>query len=407
MSGKVRRLLDWIDARFPLSAFWEKHVAGYYVPKKLNFWYLFGFLMLLALALQVLSGIWLAMIYKPDATLLPGTQTSVALASIRHFMEHVPGGKAIRYMHTTGTSLLFALMYLHIFRGLLYGSYKKPRELLWLLGMVLFWLMMMEAFFGQVLPWGQMSYWSTQVVMHLFESIPFIGKALADFLRGDYTVSGITLNRFFALHVVAVPLMLLLLVKLHLVALHAVGSTSPDGKEIREEVDLLTGKPADGVPLLSHAMHHLIAAAVFLAIFYALVCFAPALGGYFVDELNAVPADPYSTPAELRPMWYFAPFYAMLRAVPAWGGTQIWGAITITAAVLLPALLPWLDRSPVKSIRLRGWQYRAGVIVLAGCFVGLGVAGLMPPLDFVLGLSRLLTGGYFVFLIIHFFDDRA
>lgn len=400
MIGRARLLREWIDARFPLSVFLEKHVTGYYVPRNLNFWYVFGFLALLVLVLQVMSGLWLTMIYKPDAALLPGTQTSHAFASIQSFTAHVSGGAIIRYMHTTGASLFFAVLYLHLFRGLLYGSYKKPRELLWVLGMVIFWALMIEAFFGQVLPWGQMSYWSAQVIMHLFESVPFIGKGLADLIRGDYTVSGITLNRFFALHVVAMPLLLLFLVKLHLVALHAVGSTSPDGVEIREQVDLLTGKPADGIPLHpGYTLQHLVAAALFLAIFYAIAYFAPSLGGYFIDELNAMPANPYSTPAEIRPMWYFAPFYAMLRAVPAFLGTQIWGAMIMTAAVLAPALLPWLDRSPVKPIHQRNGIYKMMLAVWVVAFIGLGILGLLPPSALRIQLAQWLSASYFTFFV--------
>ena len=397
MSSKARQLLAWIDARFPLSAFWERHFSGYYVPKNLNVWYVFGFLALLILVLQILSGIWLAMIYKPDATLVPGSQASVAFASIEHFINRVPGGRVIRDMHSVGASLFFAVLYLHLFRGLLYGSYKKPRELLWVSGVLIFWCLMIEAFFGQVLPWGQMSYWGALVITHLFESIPLIGKGLADLIRGDLTVSGITLNRFYALHVIAMPLILLALVKLHLIALHAVGSTSPDGKEIREEIDLLTGKPADGVPLYPHyALKNLLAAAIFLALFYVIVYFAPTFGGYFLDEFNTVPANPLSTPDEIRPMWYFAPFYAMLRAVPAWGGTQIWGAMVMSAAVLMMALLPWLDRSPVKSIRQQQALHKIAVFGLAACFLGLGGLGVMPATEKLTVLSQLLACGYFL-----------
>lgn len=398
MTGRAHRLRGWIDARFPLSASWEKHLSGYYVPKNLNFWYVFGFLALLVLALQVLSGIWLAMIYKPDASLLSGAQSSVAFASLQHFVDHVPGGRVIRHMHTTGASLFFAVLYLHLFRGLLYGSYKTPRELLWVSGVVIFWLMLAETFFGQLLPWSQLSYWGAQVVTHLFESIPLIGPDLANLIRGDFMVSGITLNRFFALHVIAVPLVLLALIKLHLVALRAVGSTSPDGKEIREDVDLLTGQPADGVPLHpGYTLQHLAAAAMFLTLFYAIVYFAPTLGGYFVDELNAIPANLSSTPAEIRPMWYFAPFYAMLRAVPALAGTQIWGAMTMSAALLVIALLPWLDRSPVKSIRQRGWGYKLMLGLLVIAFLGLGVLGMLPATSFRILLAQVLTASYFIF----------
>jgi len=345
--GKPRGgFMKWIDDRFPFTETMKYHATEYYASKNLNLWYVFGVLAFVVLVIQLLTGIFLTMNYKPDA--------SEAFASVEYIMRDVEWGWLIRYMHSTGASFFFVIVYLHMFRAMLYGSYKKPRELIWLIGMLIFFVLMAEAFAGYLLPWGQMSYWGAQVIISLFGAIPWVGESLVEIIRGDYSISDITLNRFFALHVILLPLALIGLVFVHIVALHHVGSTNPDGIEIKEN------KGPDGVPVDGIAFHpyhtskDLVVIIVFLMIFSAVVFFAPEMGGYFLEHANFEPANLTATPEHIAPVWYFTPFYAILRAVP----DKLWGFILFVASVLLPAFLPWLDRARVRSIRYRGWIYK-------------------------------------------------
>ena len=341
-------LLGWIDARFPLSSMWNEHLAEYYAPKNFNFWYYFGSLALLVLVMQIVTGIWLTMNYKPDALL--------AFNSVEYIMRDVNWGWLIRYMHSTGASFFFIVVYLHMLRGLLYGSYKKPRELIWIFGMIIYVCLMAEAFMGYLLPWGQMSYWGAQVIISLFGAIPGIGDALALWIRGDYVVSDVTLNRFFAFHVIAVPIVLLALVVMHILALHEVGSNNPDGVEIKKTKGP-DGHPVDGIPFHPYyTVKDIVGVIVFLIFFCIVVFFLPELGGYFLEHDNFVPADPLKTPEHIKPLWYFTPFYAILRAVP----DKFLGVVAMGAAIVLLFFLPWLDRSPVKSIRYRGITVQGG-----------------------------------------------
>ena len=381
-------LLGWIDARFPLSAMWNDHLAKYYAPKNFNFWYFFGSLALLVLVMQIITGIWLTMNYKPDAKL--------AFNSVEYIMRDVNWGWLIRYMHSTGASAFFVVVYLHMFRALLYGSYKKPRELLWIIGMLIFLVLMAEAFAGYLLPWGQMSYWGAQVIISLFGAIPVIGDTLVEYIRGDYAISDITLNRFFALHVIALPLALVGLVVVHIMALHEVGSNNPDGIEIKER------KGPDGVPLDGVAFHpyytskDLVAIIVFLMIFLAVVFFAPEMGGYFLEHANFDPANTIVTPEHIAPVWYFTPFYAILRAVP----DKLGGVILMIAAVLLPLFLPWLDRAKVKSIRYRGWIYKLALTLFVISFVLLGWLGTQPASGTYVLMARIAAVVYFGFFLV-------
>ena len=333
--------LGWIDDRFPLIKTWNEHLAQYYAPKNFNFWYYFGSLALVVLVIQIVTGIWLTMNYKPSA--------DHAFSSVEYIMRDVDWGWWIRYMHSTGSSAFFIVIYLHMFRGMMYGSYKRPRELLWLTGMFLYLILMAEAFFGYLLPWGQMSYWGAQVIISLFGAIPFIGPELAEWIRGDYVVSDVTLNRFFSFHVIAVPLVLCGLVGLHIFALHEVGSNNPDGVEIKKHKDA-NGIPLDGIPFHPYyTVKDIVAVVVFLIFFCLVVFFNPEMGGYFLEHANFIPADPLKTPEHIAPVWYFTPFYAILRAVP----DKLLGVVAMGASTLIFMTLPWLDRSPVKSIRYR------------------------------------------------------
>ena len=402
---RSRLLLDWIDARFPLTKTWKAHVSEYYAPKNLNGWYNFGLFALLVLAIQIASGILLAMNYKPDS--------SRAFESVEFIMRDVPWGWFIRYLHSTGASAFFVVVYLHMFRALMYGSYRKPRELLWILGMLAFLVLMGEAFFGYLLPWGQMSYWGAQVIVNLFGSISLIGPELATWIRGDYIVSDATLNRFFILHVVGLPLALLALVAAHLVALHHVGSSNPDGIEFKEDLHPETGTPRDGIPYFPyHVAKETFAVAVFLMAFAAVVFFAPEMGGYFLEANNFVPADPLKTPPHIAPVWYFTPFYSILRAVPPLFGSQFPGVVAMGASVLVFFLLPWLDRGTVKSIRYRGALFKSALASFVVAFLVLGYLGTEPSnvwgqagawlggADRATVAARMLTVVYFLFFLL-------
>src|SRR6187401_51580 len=366
----MQKLLTWIDARFPLTALWESQWGKYVAPKNFNFWYYFGSLAAFVLVLQIVTGIWLTMNYKPDAT--------KAFESVEYIMRDVEGGWLIRYIHSTGASMFFIVVYLHMFRGLLYGSYRKPRELLWLFGVVIYLCLMAEAFFGYLLPWGQMSYWGAQVIVNLFGAIPFIGETLALWIRGDYVVSDVTLNRFFALHVIALPLVLLGLVVAHILALHDVGSNNPDGVEIKK-LKGPDGHPLDGIPFHPYyTVKDLVGAIVFLAIFCFVMFFVPEVGGYFLEHNNFVPADPLKTPEHIAPVWYLTPFYSILRAVPPLFNSQFPGVLAMGIATLILFFLPWLDRSPVKSIRYRGTLYKSALALFVVVFLVLGYLGTEP-----------------------------
>jgi ubiquinol-cytochrome c reductase cytochrome b subunit len=371
MSTRLMALWEWFDSRMPsVKQEYKKHLAEYYAPKNFNFWYYFGSLALFVLVIQIVSGIWLTMSYKPDAAL--------AFGSVEYIMRDVPGGWVIRYIHSTGSSAFFLVVYLHMFRGMLYGSYKAPRELIWIFGVLIYLCLMGEAFFGYLLPWGQMSYWGAQVIVNLFASVPFIGPDLAVWIRGDYVVSDATLNRFFALHVIALPLALLGLVVVHLLALHDVGSNNPDGVEIKK-VKGPDGKPLDGIPFHPYyTVKDIVGVVVFLAIFCIVMFFAPEMGGYFLEYNNFVPADPLVTPAHIAPVWYFTPYYSILRAIPPLFHSQFPGVLAMGLAVMVLFFLPWLDRSPVKSIRYRGPYYKIALGVFVVTFLVLGYLGTEP-----------------------------
>ena len=381
-------LLRWIDDRFPLTKTLKHHVTEYYASKNFNVWYVFGVLSFVVLAIQIVTGIFLTMNYKPSA--------AEAFASVEYIMRDVEWGWLIRYMHSTGASFFFIVVYLHMFRALLYGSYKKPRELVWIIGMLIFFVLMAEAFAGYLLPWGQMSYWGAQVIISLFGAIPVIGDGLVEFIKGDYSISDITLNRFFALHVIALPLVLVALVFVHIVALHEVGSNNPDGIEIKEH------KGPDGVPLDGVAFHpyhtskDLLYIVIFLMLFSAVVFFAPEMGGYFLEHANFEPANVRATPEHIAPVWYFTPFYAILRAVP----DKLGGALLMGAAVLLPVFLPWLDKARVRSIRYRGWMYRTALTLFVVSFIALGWLGLMPAEGIYVLLARIFTVIYFLYFVL-------
>jgi ubiquinol-cytochrome c reductase cytochrome b subunit len=366
--------MEWVDERFPATKVWEEHVSKYYTPKNFNFWYYFGSLLMLVMVLQIVTGIVLTMHYKPDADL--------AFASVEYIMRDVPAGWFIRYLHSVGASMLFLAIYLHMFRAMLYGSYKGPRELIWILGMILYIAMMAEAFFGYLLPWGNMSYWGAQVIISLFGAIPVVGEGLAEWIRGDFVVSDATLNRFFAFHVILLPLLLALLVYLHIVALHKTGSNNPDGVEIKKQKDD-KGVPLDGIPFHPYyTVKDIFGAAVFMAIFLAIVFFAPELSGWFLEKDNFEPANILQTPPDIVPLWYLTPYYSILRAVTfEWlpGGAKLWGVMAMGLAIVLFFFLPWLDRSKVKSIRYRGWMYKFMLGLFAVTFVVLGYLGTKNP----------------------------
>ncbi len=370
----MSKFMTWIDERFPLTKVWQEHMAQYYAPKNFNFWYYFGSLALLVLVLQIVTGILLTMHYKPDSTL--------AFASVEYIMRDVPGGWFIRYLHSVGSSMFFVTVYLHMFRGLMYGSHREPRELIWLIGVVIYVALMAEAFFGYLLPWGNMSYWGAQVIVSLFGAIPGIGEALAEWIRGDFVISDATLNRFFAFHVILLPLLLAALVYLHIVALHKVGSNNPDGIEIKKNKDK-DGKPLDGIPFHPYyTVKDVFGVAVFMMVYLAIVFFVPELDGWFLEKDNFQPADILQTPPEIVPLWYLTPYYSILRAVTfEWlpGGAKLWGVMAMGFAIVLLFFLPWLDRSKVRSIRYRGWMYKTMLILFAVNFVMLGYLGTVNP----------------------------
>ncbi len=435
-ASATQKLTLWLENRFP-TAFdaYKVHMSEYYAPKNFNFWYFFGSLAMLVLVIQIVTGIFLVMHYKPDAAL--------AFASVEYIMRDVPWGWLVRYMHSTGASAFFIVVYLHMYRGLIYGSYRKPRELVWIFGCAIFLALMAEAFMGYLLPWGQMSYWGAQVIVNLFAAIPFVGPDLALLIRGDYVVSDATLNRFFSFHVIAVPLVLLGLIVAHLLALHDVGSNNPDGIEIKAKKDA-SGKPLDGIPFHPYySVHDILGVAVFLILFSAIVFFAPEFGGYFLEYNNFIPADPLKTPAHIAPVWYFTPYYSMLRATTdlmvnvlvgiiavgallgllrgRFGGTgkvalivgaavliallkvfdaKFWGVVVMGAAVIVLFFLPWLDRSPVKSIRYRPGWHKAVYGVFVVFFLILGYLGAQPPSEAGNYVSQVGTLVYFGFFLL-------
>ncbi len=429
------KLLNWVDNRFPASKLFKEHMSEYYAPKNFNFFYIFGALAVLVLVIQIVTGIFLTMHYKPDAAL--------AFGSVEYIMRDVPWGWLIRYMHSTGASAFFVVVYMHMFRGLIYGSYRKPRELIWLFGCGIFLVLMAEAFMGYLLPWGQMSYWGAQVIVNLFSAIPFIGPDLALLIRGDFVVGDATLNRFFSFHVIAVPLVLLGLVVAHIIALHEVGSNNPDGVEIKAHKDA-KGRPLDGIPFHPYyTVHDIFAVSVFLMVFTAIVFFAPELGGYFLEYNNFIPADPFKTPLHIAPVWYFTPYYSMLRAVTdemmyalmacvlvgaflaltrlrmpglfkavvlvgSLGlvammlsiDAKFWGVVAMGGGVMILFFLPWLDNSPVKSIRYRPSWHKYLYALFVFDFLVLGYLGMLPPSDIGGRVSQIGTLFYFGFFLL-------
>jgi ubiquinol-cytochrome c reductase cytochrome b subunit len=404
-------VLRWVDERFPMTGMIKDHLTEYYAPKNFNFWYYFGSLALVVLVIQIVTGIFLTMNYKPDA--------QYAFGSVEYIMRDVDYGWLIRYMHSTGASMFFVVVYLHMCRGLMYGSYRKPRELIWIFGCLIYLCLMAEAFFGYLLPWGQMSFWGAQVIVNLFAAVPFIGPELAVWIRGDFAVGDATLNRFFAFHVIALPLVLLGLVAAHILALHEVGSNNPDGVEIKKGPKgnrWSKDAPADGIPFHPYyTVKDIVGLVVFLMIFSAIVFFAPEMGGYFLEYNNFIPADPLKTPDHIAPVWYFTPFYSILRAVPPMFGSQFPGVIGMGLATLIFFALPWLDRGTVKSIRYRGTQWKAWFATFIVCFLILGYLGVKPTTvwgqfgawasfldtrDVATWVARLCTVLYFLFFFL-------
>lgn len=390
----MSKFMDWIDARFPATKMWEDHLSKYYAPKNFNFLYFFGSLALLVLVNQIVTGVWLTMSFTPSA--------EEAFASVEYIMRDVEYGWILRYLHSTGASAFFIVVYLHMFRGLLYGSYQKPRELVWLFGMLIYLGLMAEAFMGYLLPWGQMSYWGAQVIISLFGAIPVIGDDLTQWIRGDYLISGITLNRFFALHVVALPIVILGLVVLHILALHEVGSNNPDGVDIKKKKDE-NGIPLDGIPFHPYyTVKDIVGVVVFLFVFCAVVFFFPEMGGYFLEKPNFEQANAFKTPEHIAPVWYFTPFYAILRAVP----DKLMGVIAMGAAIAVLFVLPWLDRSPVRSMRYKGWISKLFLLVFCVAFVILGVLGVLAPTPGRTLLSQVCTVLYFAYFLLMPFYTR-
>lgn len=384
--------MNWIDERFPATKVWNEHLAQYYAPKNFNFWYFFGSLAMLVLVNQIVTGVWLAMLYKPSA--------AEAFASVEYIMRDVDYGWLIRYMHSTGASAFFLVIYLHMFRGLIYGSYRKPRELLWIIGVIIYLVMMATAFMGYLLPWGQMSYWGAQVIVNLFAAVPFgIGEPLSIWIRGDYVISDATLNRFFALHFL-LPFILAALVFVHIVALHKVGSNNPDGIEIKKNKDE-NGIPLDGIQFHPYySVKDIVGVGVFLIFFCAVIFFWPDFGGLFLEPPNFEPANPLKTPEHIAPVWYFTPFYAMLRAVPPMLNSQFPGVVVMFAAILVMFFLPWLDRSPVKSIRYKGMLFKIWIAIFVVSFVVLAYLGMKASTPTTTLLAQIFTGLYFAFFLL-------
>ncbi|MBC7859650.1 MAG: cytochrome bc complex cytochrome b subunit [Burkholderiaceae bacterium] len=433
----AEKALGWVDSRFPLTKLWNDQWGQYYAPKNFNWWYIFGSLAMLVLVLQIVTGIFLTMHYKPDANL--------AFGSVEYIMREVPWGWLVRYMHSTGASAFFIIVYLHMTRALMYGSYRKPRELIWLFGFAIFLCLMAEAFFGYLLPWGQMSYWGAQVIVNLFGAIPLIGPDLSLWIRGDYVVSDATLNRFFAFHVIAIPLVLLGLVAAHLIALHEVGSSNPDGIEVKENLGP-DGHPLDSIP--SHpyySVHDIFGVSLFLIVFSAVVFFAPEMGGYFLEYNNFLPADSLTTPLHIAPTWYFTPFYSVLRAttadfmyvlmvavaayvvfvwlksslpskvkaaiaagalvaivgmLPSVLDAKFWGVVLFGGSVVILAFLPWLDHSKAKSIRYRPDWHKVVYALFGIAFLALGYLGTQPPTDGRTLVAQICTLFYFSFFLL-------
>ncbi|MBL0676693.1 cytochrome bc complex cytochrome b subunit [Aeromonas dhakensis] len=388
------KLMGWIDYRFPLTAMYNDHMAKYPAPKNLNFWYFFGSLAMLVLVNQIITGIWLTMNYNPSA--------EGAFASVEYIMRDVDYGWLLRYMHSTGASAFFIVVYLHMFRGMIYGSYQKPRELLWIFGMLIFLCLMAEAFMGYLLPWGQMSFWGAQVIISLFGAIPVIGDDLTLWIRGDYVISGATLNRFFALHVIALPLVLVMLVAMHILALHEVGSNNPDGIDIKKHKDE-NGWPLDAVAFHPYfTVKDMIGVAGFLFFFCAIIFFKPDMWGYFLEKPNFEVANGLKTPAHIAPVWYFTPFYAILRAVP----DKLLGVIMMGLSIVVLFLLPWLDRCKVRSVRYRSTLHKLNIAQFVVCFIILGVLGVLPSTPTLTLIAQICTLGYFGFFILLFFYSK-
>jgi len=383
--------INWVDERFPATKVWNEHLAEYYAPKNFNFWYFFGSLAMLMLVNQILTGVWLAMSYKPDGAL--------AFGSVEYIMRDVNWGWLIRYMHSTGASFFFIVIYLHMFRGIMYGSYKGPRELLWIIGMIIYVAMMATAFMGYLLPWGQMSFWGAQVIVNLFTAVPFVGEELGVFIRGDFVISDATLNRFFALHFL-LPFVLAALVFVHIVALHKVGSNNPDGIEIKKNKDE-NGIPRDGIPFHPYySVKDIMGVVGFLIVFSLVLFFSPEMGGYFIEHPNFVPANPLQTPEHIAPVWYFTPYYAILRAVPSMMGSAFPGVVAMGAAIVCFFFLPWLDKSPVKSMRYKGPIQKAALGIFVVCFFILGVLGTLPTTAGRMLLAQVCTFLYFAYFLL-------
>lgn len=383
-----RGILGWVNKRYPVMEFWRQHMSEYYAPRNFNFWYFFGAFSLLVFVAQIISGIWLVMEYTPTA--------DGSFASVQHIMREVRYGWLLRFMHTTGASMFFAVIYLHMYRGLIYGSYQKPRELVWLVGMVIYMMLLLEAFTGYVLPWGQMSYWGAAVITSFASAVPYVGNIILVWLRGGYGLTGVTLHRFFSLHVIAIPLLLAIMIFVHLVALHYVGSNNPDGIDIKAKKNS-KGVPLDGVPFHPYyTVKDLFGIGVFLLVFCAIMFYAPTMGGIFLESDNSIMANPMVTPPEISPVWYMTPFYAMLRAIP----NKFLGLIVMASALALMFVLPWLDRSRVRSIRYKGMYSKIAVVAFVVSFVGLAYLGheAVSPLRTM--MSRILTFTYFAFFLL-------
>lgn len=406
--SKKNSFMEWVDKRYPWTDFWKKHLSEYYAPRNFNFWYFFGSFSLLVFVMQILTGIWLVMEYVPVADmplvtvlglskqLPPEAVVNGAFGSVQHIMREVHYGWLLRFMHTTGASAFFVVVYLHMYRGLIYGSYQKPRELVWLIGMVIYFCLLIEAFTGYVLPWGQMSYWGAAVITSFASAIPHVGDLLLTWLRGGFSVTGVSLHRFFALHVIAIPLLLAVFIFVHLVALHHVGSNNPDGIDIKAKKNK-KGIPLDGIPFHPYyTVKDLVGVVVFLFIFSLVVFFTPKMGGYFIEPDNFLVANPMVTPPEIAPVWYMTPFYAMLRAIP----NKLFGLMTMAGGIAIMFVLPWLDRSKVRSIRYKGIYSKIALVVFVICFIGLGYLGHegVSPLRTI--MARIFTVGYFGFFLL-------
>ena len=372
MANVWSNLGDWVTERTPgMLPMYRRHMTEYYAPKNFNLWYYFGSLALVVLINQIVTGIFLTMNYNPSA--------AGAFDSVQYIMRDVQWGWLIRYMHSTGASLFFIVVFLHMFRGIIYGSFKKPRELVWLLGMLIFLVLMAEAFMGYVLPWGNMSFWGAKVIISLFGTIPVIGETLVEWIMGNFLPADSTLNRFFALHVIALPIVLLLLVVLHIAALHEVGSNNPDGVDVKHGPKGNRWSPlapADGIPFHPYyTLKDMVGVGFLLLIAAFIIFFAPTLGGWFLEPDNSIMANNLVTPAQIKPVWYFSPFYAIVRMIPAFVGTAVWGMLAMFASIFVLFAMPWLDRSPVKSIRYRGVGYKVALAVFVLAFLGLAAVG--------------------------------